>query len=278
MVWFGSSSAPAVQLLQLAYNAQPWLCCEPEPIPPDSSTEPCRTQRLQVSEGLAPGTQALLKRRYYLVERAKAASIVGILAGTLAAAGFRDAISLIRAAAHAADKKTYTFVMGKPNPAKLANFPEVQVWVMVADPLGFLMDSKEYLAPIITPHEAMLAFKGLSLQPGARYPLDFGEVLEAERQQTADRGAAQGGAREEEDADQMALVQMGGLRLVEACKASASNRQLTARDAAEYLALHRHYKGLETPLTGAVKLEAVPLVQGRAGRAAGYDDEPRKLC
>ena len=32
--------------------------------------------------------------------------------------------------------------MGKPNPAKLANFPEVDVFVMIADPLGFLLDSK----------------------------------------------------------------------------------------------------------------------------------------
>jgi diphthamide biosynthesis protein 2 len=32
--------------------------------------------------------------------------------------------------------------MGNPNPAKLANFPEVDVFVMIADPLGFLLDSK----------------------------------------------------------------------------------------------------------------------------------------
>ena len=49
---------------------------------------------------------------------------------------------------------------------------------MVADPLGFLMDCKEYLAPVITPHEAMLAFTGRSLDPGGRYPLDFAEVLQ----------------------------------------------------------------------------------------------------
>ncbi len=30
-----------------------------------------------------------------------------------------------------AGKKTYTVLMGKPAPAKLANFPEVEVWVQV---------------------------------------------------------------------------------------------------------------------------------------------------
>ncbi len=35
--------------------------------------------------------------------------------------------------------------MGRPNPAKLGNFPEVEVWVHVADPLGLVLDCKEYL-------------------------------------------------------------------------------------------------------------------------------------
>lgn len=59
-----------------------------------------------------------------------------------------------------AGKKTYTLLMGKPNPAKLANFPEIEVFVMLADPQGLILDSKEYLNPIITPHEAFLAFTG----------------------------------------------------------------------------------------------------------------------
>lgn len=41
-----------------------------------------------------------------------------------------------------AGKKTYTFLMGKPNPTKLANFPEVEIFVLVADPEGLILDSK----------------------------------------------------------------------------------------------------------------------------------------
>ena len=71
-----------------------------------------------------------------------------------------------------AGKKTYTMLMGKPSPAKLANLPEVEVFVMVADPQGMILDSKEYYAPIITPFEAYLAFSGEADWDGS-YNLDF---------------------------------------------------------------------------------------------------------
>lgn len=49
-------------------------------------------------------------------------------------AGYLEAAEEVRRLAKAAAKKTYTILMGKPSPAKLANFPEVEVFVMVADP------------------------------------------------------------------------------------------------------------------------------------------------
>ena len=66
-------------------------------------------------------------------------------------------------------------LMGKPNPAKLANFPEVEIFVMVADPQGMILDSKEYYAPIITPFEAHLAFSGDAEWTGD-YSLDFSSL------------------------------------------------------------------------------------------------------
>lgn len=67
-----------------------------------------------------------------------------------------------------AGKRTYTFLMGKPGPAKLANFPEVEVFVLVADPEGLVLDSREYYAPLITPWEAHLAFT-----PGASWTASY---------------------------------------------------------------------------------------------------------
>lgn len=90
-------------------------------------------------------------------------------------AGYRDAIDSIRRLAKSAGKKTYTMLMGKPNPAKLANFPEVEIFVMVADPQGMILDSKEYYAPIITPYEAHMAFSG-DAEWNGNYSLDFSSL------------------------------------------------------------------------------------------------------
>ena len=169
-----------------------------------------------------PSKSRDLMRRFALVERAKDASIVGIVVGTLGVAGYNEAIQRVREIVASAGqeyssyyiystsilrsvsmnvaitryisvhlpcfiqyvqqlrglcylhllgvgifserviflagKKSYTMLMGRPNPAKLANFPECDVFVIVACAQTVLLDSKEYLAPLITPFEAELAF------------------------------------------------------------------------------------------------------------------------
>ena len=51
---------------------------------------------------------------------------IGILVGTLGVAGYQQAIAAVRTLAQRAGKKTYTLLMGKPSPEKLANFPEIE--------------------------------------------------------------------------------------------------------------------------------------------------------
>ncbi|WVZ59182.1 LOW QUALITY PROTEIN: hypothetical protein U9M48_009369, partial [Paspalum notatum var. saurae] len=63
--------------------------------------------------------------KYYLVEKAKDANIIGILVGTLGVAGYLYIIEQMKELIKATGKKSYTLVMGRPNSAKLANFPEV---------------------------------------------------------------------------------------------------------------------------------------------------------
>jgi len=145
---------------------------------------------------------------------------------------------------------------------------------MIADPLGFLLDSKEFLSPIITPHEAFLALTGRSLDPSARYPLDFQEAIVSHNEREAADGGS-GGERSGDGDDNLTsrqLVAFGGLSV--AGPAGGGGRVAIAKDAAEYFALRRSYKGLETPLTGAEVLRPAAPVDGRSGRAAGYDDEP----
>ena len=47
--------------------------------------------------------------------------------GTLGVAGYKHAISELRGLIEGAGKACYIFLVGKPSPAKLANFPEIEV-------------------------------------------------------------------------------------------------------------------------------------------------------
>ncbi|KAJ6817555.1 diphthamide biosynthesis protein 2 isoform X1 [Iris pallida] len=118
----------------------------------------------------------ILKRRYYLVEKAKDANIVGILLGTLGVAGYLHIINQMKALIEGAGKKTYILVMGRPNAAKLANFPECDIFVYVSCAQTALLDSKEFLAPVITPFEAMLAFTR-GRQWTGEYVMSFSDLL-----------------------------------------------------------------------------------------------------
>ncbi|KAH7282684.1 hypothetical protein KP509_35G043700 [Ceratopteris richardii] len=100
-----------------------------------------------------------LMRRYYLVERAKDANIVGIVVGTLGVAGYLEMVQDLKALLKQSGKKSYVLSMGKPNPAKLANFPECDIFVLVACPQTALLDSKDYMVPVITPFEAIIAWQ-----------------------------------------------------------------------------------------------------------------------
>jgi diphthamide biosynthesis protein 2 len=48
-------------------------------------------------------------------------------------------------------------VVGKLNVPKLANFQEIDIFVIVACPENSLVDSKEFFKPIITPFELEIA-------------------------------------------------------------------------------------------------------------------------
>ena len=98
-----------------------------------------------------------LARRYYLVECARDAQRVGILTGTLAVANHLDVASQLESTIRGAGKAVYRFVVGKLNAAKLANFSDMDVFVLIACAENSLIDSKEFLRPIVTPFEMELA-------------------------------------------------------------------------------------------------------------------------
>ena len=62
-------------------------------------------------------------RRYMMVEKTKDADRIGILVGTLGASKYGAIIDQVRQNVKKAGKRVYTFLVGKPNVPKLANFP-----------------------------------------------------------------------------------------------------------------------------------------------------------
>ncbi|KAI1432554.1 diphthamide biosynthesis protein-like protein [Xylaria sp. CBS 124048] len=104
-------------------------------------------------------TASMLRRRYALVLRLATASIIGILVNTLSVKNYMSTISTLREQVSAAGKKSYTIVVGKLNAAKLANFAEIDGWVVVGCWESGLVDQDGLFKPVITPFELGLALE-----------------------------------------------------------------------------------------------------------------------
>ncbi|KAL6662146.1 hypothetical protein ACP70R_000005 [Stipagrostis hirtigluma subsp. patula] len=238
----------------------------------------------------------VLRRRYYLVEKAKDANIVGILVGTLGVAGYLNIIEQMKELIKAAGKKSYTLVMGRPNSAKLANFPECEVFVYVSCAQTALLDSKEFLAPVITPFEAVLAFSTIvmTLIPAVHvfrgrewtgeYFLDFKDLITSGRQEVAKTteearfSFIKGGYMEDNCPQEDEEQSETSLSLAEVTEKALSIQnqnndavlyQGGAMSSIDYLKA-RTYRGLTGEYEGPAPDS---VLVGRTGRAAGYNDE-----
>ncbi|KAI9463837.1 putative diphthamide synthesis protein-domain-containing protein [Boletus coccyginus] len=230
-------------------------------------------------------TNRLLMRRFAAVQKARDADVFGILVGTLGVASYLPLISHLRKILAKAQKKSYTISVGKLNPAKLANFMEIECFVLAACPENSVIDSKEFYRPIITPYELEVVLQAEGTWSG-RYVLDFGQLL-------AEHGSRNDTSNEKEgrDPDQptFSLV-TGKYRYAKRFGApgpsdgdTSSPNALVLRNqdgtmtalpesaAALYLQ-SRSFRGLEARVG-----EDAPsiLEQGRSGIARGYaDDHP----
>ena len=139
------------------------------------------------SAALEISSQRALNRRYGLLTAASSASVFGILINTLSIKNFRDVAEKIKSQIAAAGKKSYTIVVGKLNAAKVANFSEVDAWVVFGCWESSLVESRDFWKPLITPFELELA-----LQPDdqrlwtGEWRSDFRAVLGVRRQAQGD--------------------------------------------------------------------------------------------
>ncbi|KAF2995160.1 Diphthamide biosynthesis protein 2 [Neopestalotiopsis sp. 37M] len=148
---FHISTPPAALLLTLSSRLSSLRIYDtpvsPYTTPTDSKPDPSITSKM-------------LSRRYGLVIRLATASIFGILVNTLSVANYLPTITKLKDQIAAAGKKSYTIVVGKLNAAKLANFAEVDGWVVVGCWESGLVEQDGMWKPVLTPFELELALAG----------------------------------------------------------------------------------------------------------------------
>lgn len=149
-------------------------------------------------------TSMSLRRRYALLTSLNTTPIFGILINTLSVKNYMHILSHVQRQITAAGKKYYTFVVGKVNAAKVANFSEVGGWVVIGCWESSLIESKEFWRPMITPWELGIALQGDEerVWTGA-WVADFEHVLKqevAEKKEMKTNGASNGEIKIEEEA------------------------------------------------------------------------------
>ena len=117
-----------------------------------------------------------LRRRRFLVEKLKDARVVGIVVATLGIKDYLKVITMVKSILKQKNKKSYILSVGKINPAKLANFPEIDAFVLITCPENEVFDSRDFLKPILMPYEVELAFND-SRELYMQYCMDFRQIL-----------------------------------------------------------------------------------------------------
>jgi diphthamide biosynthesis protein 2 len=218
---------------------------------------------------LPSSLQRQLNRRFYLTQKARDANVYGILVGTLSQRHFRSVVSCLTNVIQDANKSCYTFAVGKINEAKLANFGEIDCFVLVACAENSLLDNERDLhVPVITTLELDIALGNVEWGSTA-YSLDYNDFLATQRSWSV---GLVGNEDDDEDAPYFSLVSgkfvdsknTNELDLV----ALAGKGQLTAykSEAAAYLK-KREYQGLEANIGKTQVHAAVP---GQSGIASDY--------
>ncbi|EKG11512.1 Diphthamide synthesis DPH1/DHP2 [Macrophomina phaseolina MS6] len=152
------------------------------------------------TQALLATSAQTLRRRYALLTRLSVEPVFGILINTLSVKNYLHVVEHVKEMIAAAGKKSYTFVVGKINAAKVANFSEVGGWVVIGCWESSLIESKDFWKPIITPFELQL-----TLQDDAErvwtgeWTGDFQAVLQGRAETVAEASPAANRSAEAED-------------------------------------------------------------------------------
>lgn len=260
-------------------------------------------------EPFLASTSRALNRRYALLTSVSTASIFGILINTLSVKNYLHIVEYVKSQIQAAGKKSYTFVVGKVNAAKVANFSEIGAWVVIGCWESSLIDSKDFWKPVLTPFELELALKGDSGRVWTgEWSSDFQSILHELTQPGDDIGWRSGHTTDDErvgeevnelgsedesvppDYDLRTGRYVSQARPMRRSRLSASADKKSPHSAslikrakgdlavvggetspgAEYLKSTRTWKGLGSDFEIAYEDAGGAIEQGRSGIARGY--------
>jgi diphthamide biosynthesis protein 2 len=121
-----------------------------------------------------------LTRHFLHSQRARIASSIALVAGTMSARGFLPLLSALRRLIRSQGKRCTTLMVGKLNPTKLANFDGVDVFVLVGAGDSSLLSSstqKTFAAPVLTVHELLLGLLPDEIPWEAKIITDVSELV-----------------------------------------------------------------------------------------------------
>lgn len=125
-----------------------------------------------------PLTAQYIRRRYYYIEKCKDAQTLGLIVATLSAVGYLDVVTRLQTMAKSRGIKTQLISVGRINPAKLANFLEIDCFVLIGCPFNNMYNSKEYYKPIVSVFEAEMALNpAWHMKYPEAYVTDFKQLL-----------------------------------------------------------------------------------------------------
>uniref|UniRef100_A0A336M9T5 2-(3-amino-3-carboxypropyl)histidine synthase subunit 2 n=1 Tax=Culicoides sonorensis TaxID=179676 RepID=A0A336M9T5_CULSO len=119
-----------------------------------------------------------MRRRYFYIEKCKDAQSIGIVVGTLTSKGYLEMVKHIQDLAKLREIRSYLISVGKVNPAKLANFVDIDCFVLIGCPENSLYNSKDFYKPLVSVFEIEMALNpAWQSQLPETYCTDFRELL-----------------------------------------------------------------------------------------------------
>mmetsp|Transcript_12191 Transcript_12191/g.48976 ORF Transcript_12191/g.48976 Transcript_12191/m.48976 type:complete len:565 (+) Transcript_12191:62-1756(+) len=115
--------------------------------------------------------QEMLEVRHSAIMRAKSATRIGLIMGTLGRQGSPNVVKHLETILTDGGREYVLVLLSEIFPAKLEMFPDVDAWVQVACPRLSIDWGDAFEAPLLNPYEAEVAFGAAEWR--SVYPMDF---------------------------------------------------------------------------------------------------------